>query len=148
MNKIATENRGLSPGIFDKVRNNFVSHNSMQTLGIKITYLGKGIAGMTMRPESKFSTPGGRVHGGLIATLADTVMGAAAITLSGSAYRTVEINLNYLAPAFEEYELIGEASVIHPGNTIAVVAGSIYNNQKQLVAEGRGTFIKDKKYVS
>lgn len=147
MNKMEVVNRGLNQSTFDVIWHSFDISNCYNTLDIKLTYLGKGIAGMTMSPDPKFSTQGGRVHGGLIATMADSVMGAAAITLSGIVYRTVEFNLNYLAPVFEETELIAEGRVIHPGNTVAVVTSSIYNNRGQLLAESRGTFIKDNKTI-
>jgi len=146
MNKIEAENRGLDKDMFDLICNLWDIQTCHQTMGLKITYLGIGVAGMKKSPNSKFSTEGGRVHGGVIATLADTVMGAAASTINGQVYRTVDMNINYFAPAFEENELTAEGCVIHPGNTVAVVEGSLFNNDGKLIAKSRGTFIKDTKH--
>jgi len=146
MNEINIENRGLDQRIFNFICNGYSIQACHLTLGFKITYLDQGKAGMEMRPNTKFTTQGGRLHGGIIATLADTVMGAAVSTISGKVYRTVEINMNYLAAVSDEDEIIAEACVIHPGNTIAVVEGSIFSKERQLVAKSRGTFIRDIKF--
>lgn len=146
MNKIEAENRGLEQDMFDLMCNLWDSQICHQTMGLKITYLGPGIAGMKKIPNIKFSTEGGRVHGGVLATLADTVMGVAAATINGQVYRTVDMNINYFAPAFEANELTAEGLVIHPGNTIAVVEGSLFNNEGKLIAKSRGTFIRDNKH--
>lgn len=146
MKKEAVENRGLDKDVFNAVCEGFTEQNCHQTLDLKLTYLAKGVAGIIMTPEPKYSTQGGRVHGGIIAVLADTVMGAAVSTINAQLYRTVEMNLSYLAPVLEEEELTGEARVIHPGNTIAVVEGSFFNNEGKLVAKTRATFIRDIKH--
>lgn len=145
MNISKVENRGLDNDLFQLIVYSFGDHNCQRAMGINLMYLGKGIAGMQMYPKSIYSTPGSRVHGGIIATLADYIMGAAVTTLNGSIYRTIEMNLNYFKPVFEEKELVGEGRVIYPGNTTAVVEGNIFNHQGILVAKSRGTFIKDTK---
>ncbi len=146
MNKDEIENRGLDEAVFKFIVDRYTEANCHQTLGFQFIYLGRGQAGMKISPQPEYSTPGGRVHGGMIALLADTVMGAAAVSLDGQVYRTVDLNINYMAPAFEQRELRGEALVIHPGNTIRVVESSLFNDQGKLVAKSRGTFIRDLKH--
>lgn len=145
MNKNEAENRGLDEGIFNFILNRYTSANCHQTLGFQFIYLGPGQAGMRIYPQPEYSTPGGRVHGGMIAVLADTVMGAAAVTIDGQVYRTVDLNINYIAPVFEEKELRAEAVVAHPGKTIRVVESSLFDDRGKLVAKSRGTFIRDLK---
>jgi uncharacterized domain 1 len=113
-------------------------------MGIKVTYLGKGIAGLTMTPTPNFSTGGGRIHGGIIATMIDVAMGAAAATL-GRVYRTAELKLNYIAPAFETELLVVEGRIIHPGKTLAVIEATLLNGEGKLLAKGMGTFFGDNK---
>jgi uncharacterized protein (TIGR00369 family) len=84
----------------------------------------------------------------MIAVLADTVMGAAAVTIDGQVFRTVELNINYIAPAYENRELRGEAQVVHPGKTIRVVESSLFDDQGKLVARSKGTFIRDIKFTT
>lgn len=111
------ENRGIDEDIFNKIITVYSRQPCHQTIGLVITYLGKGTAGMKIVPELQFTTEGGRVHGGIIATLADIVMGAA-VTTNGLIYRTAEMKINYLVPVFEEVELIAEAKVVHPGKPL------------------------------
>ncbi len=144
MENIEAENRGLDKDLFDILLSAFERQNCHQTLGFKFTYLGKGTAGIKMVPSPQFSTGAGRVHGGVLAALADTVMGTAAATL-GHVYRTAELKINYLAPVYEETEIIAEGHVIHPGKTLAVVEGDLFNRDGKLIAKSIGTFFRDKK---
>jgi len=147
MNKTEIENKGLDQDFFEFLCNRYAGHHPfMDTLGIKPIYLGKGTACMQMCPAPNLSSDGGRVQGGIIATLADTVMAAAIITATGRFYRTVDLNMNYLAPCYEETDLIAEAHVIHAGKTMALIEGSLFNKEGKLIAKSRGTFIGDNKY--
>jgi acyl-CoA thioesterase len=144
MNKTEAENKGLDKGFFDLLLTLWDTQACHQTMGLKITYLGTGVAGIKKFPNSNFATDGGRVHGGVIATLADTVMGAAAATIGDQRiYRTVEMKLNYLAPIFENVILTAEAHVVHPGKTLAVVEANLFNNEGKLVTRSMGTYFND-----
>jgi uncharacterized protein (TIGR00369 family) len=138
------ENRGIDQDVFDALRNIYDRQHCHQTMEFEIIYLGEGIAGMRMIPNPMFSTEGGRVHGGVIASLADTVMAAAAST-NGLIYRTVEMKLNYFAPVFEETDLTAEGRVVHPGKTLAVVEADLFNSEGDLVVKGIGTYFHDTK---
>lgn len=144
MNHEKCENRGLDQAIFNLVRDAYEGQTCHRTMGLSVAYLGTGIAGIKMIPAPQYSTGGGRVHGGMIATLMDVGMGAAAATL-GHLYRTLEMSLNYLAPAYEEIELTAHGKVIHPGNTVAVVECSLFNEEGKLVAKSKGTYFRDNK---
>jgi uncharacterized protein (TIGR00369 family) len=138
------ENRGINEELFEVICSAWDSQPCHQSMGIKVTYLGKGIAGLTMTPTPNFSTGGGRIHGGIIATMIDVAMGAAAATL-GRVYRTAELKLNYIAPAFETELLVVEGRIIHPGKTLAVIEATLLNGEGKLLAKGMGTFFSDNK---
>lgn len=143
MNQLEIENRGIDQNIFDVILDRYSEMPCYQTMGIKLTYLAQEAAGMKMVPNSILSSLGGRVHGGVIATLADAVMGAAGGTM-GYIYRTAEMKLNYIAPVFDDQELTAEARVIHPGKTIAVIEGTISAQGGKMIAKCLGTFFRDK----
>ncbi len=145
MKKTEPENRGLEPDLFDYILKLYDSQKCHQTMNFKITYLSKWRAGMKKSANPNFSTDGSRAHGGVLATLADTVMSAAAHTINGILYRTLEMNINYLAPAYEDTELIAEAYVIYPGQKIAVVESNLFDQEGTPIAKSRGTYIKDNK---
>lgn len=144
MKQTKAENIGLDQGVFNSICSLYDGQVCHQMMGFRITYLGKGYAGMKMFPNTELSTGGGRVHGGVIATILDAVMGAAAATL-GAMYRTAEMKLNYLAPVFDETELIAEGRVIHPGNNLAVVEGQLLNSEGKLISKSLGTYFRDYK---
>jgi uncharacterized protein (TIGR00369 family) len=148
MNNNEVQNRGLNEDVFDFILKRYTKANCHETLGFQFIYLGPGQASLKIYPQPEYSTPGGRVHGGMIAVLADTVMGAAAVTIDGQVFRTVELNINYIAPAYENRELRGEAQVVHPGKTIRVVESSLFDDQGKLVARSKGTFIRDIKFTT
>jgi uncharacterized domain 1 len=147
MNQLEVENRGIDKNVFDIIRARYNEMPCYQTMGIQLTYLAEEAAGMQMVPNVSLSSSGGRVHGGVIATLADAVMGAAGGTM-GYLYRTAEMKLNYITPAFDNEELIAEARVIHPGKTLAVIEGNLFNKNGKMIAKSLGTFFRDKNYAA
>ncbi|NPV90143.1 MAG: PaaI family thioesterase [Firmicutes bacterium] len=108
-------------------------------LGITIKYLGEGEAGLKITVKPEFLNSQGRLHGGIITTLADTSMGFSAFTL-GLKGVTIEMNINFLAPVQLGTELVAEASVLHVTSNTLVAEAGIYNGDGQLLAKSRGTF--------
>jgi acyl-CoA thioesterase len=133
------ENRGLDDDFFNFLCKACESAPVHRTLDVSLTYLGQGAAGLKMNPGLEFSTIRGRLHGGIIATLADTAMGWAFITL-GRACITIDMYTNYTATCFAENELIAEAKVIHLGRRTGVAEAALFNGQGELAAVSRGTF--------
>jgi len=143
VNRIEVENRGLDEKIFTAICGMQDWSPLFKALGLRFTYLGEGVAGISMYPSPIYSSHPGRVNGGIIAVLADNVMGMAAITL-GNIVRSVEINMNYLAPVFDEKMLTGEGYVISAGRSIIVAEANLSNDQGKLAAKSRGTFIVER----
>ena len=136
---MSIENRGLNNVFFDFLRIRWETAPIHQTLPISLTYLGQGTVGLKMSAGREYTTVRGRLHGGISATLADTAMGWAIITL-GRTCVTVDMYMNYFAPAFEDDELIAESTVIHAGKRTAVAEATLHNNKGDLIAKSRGTF--------
>jgi len=143
MSQMEVENRGIDENIFTAIYNIQEFSPLFKTLGLKFTYLGEGTAGIKMFPDPIYSSHAGRVNGGIIATLADNVMGMAAMTL-GHIARSVEINLNYFAPVFDGKMLLGEGYVVNGGKSLVVAEANLLNNEGKLVAKSRGTYIMEK----
>ncbi len=136
------ENRGLDQEIFELLCDQYHRQPCHQAMGFEVTYLGKGIAGLRMVTDLRYTTKGERVHGGAIASIADTVMSLAASTC-GHIYRTAEMKLNYIAPVYARTELNAEARVVHPGKTLAVVEAEFHNSEGKLIGKSMGTFFRD-----
>ncbi|WP_048826181.1 MULTISPECIES: PaaI family thioesterase [unclassified Hymenobacter] len=97
---------------------------------------------MTVRAEH-LSSPG-TCHGGVLAGLMDSVLGAAALSeafTAGELVSTVEFKMNYLHPVRLHDTLVATAKVDHAGKTLLVATGDIYCATRELVvAKGMGTF--------
>jgi|LSQX01.1.fsa_nt_gb acyl-CoA thioesterase len=140
MEKVAPENRGIDDEFFHTMCARFEEIHAHQTFGISLTYMGPGAVGMKMMVGPEYTTVRERLHGGLIASLLDTAMGQAVVSLRKVGTVTLDMGLNFIAPVFLGDELIAESNVIHIGKSIAVAEASAYDNNGKLVARSRGTF--------
>ncbi|QRG66264.1 PaaI family thioesterase [Brevibacillus choshinensis] len=89
---------------------------------------------------------GGAVHGGILATLIDSVMGSLINrSLPPEEYAvTTELKINYLRPGRGE-TLRAEATFLHRGQTLVVMESSVYDDRNKRIAHGTGTFIVRKR---
>jgi len=79
----------------------------------------------------------------MLAAMMDGVLGVAALSLSASENKlvsTVEFKINYFKPVHLSDNLTGYGRVDHKGKRIIISSGEIYNQNKELVAKGMGTF--------
>jgi len=110
-------------------------------LNMKIEEVKDGYARLTMNIEEKHLQFLGSVHGGAIASLADS---AAAWATVGStdlkgAPLTVEMKINFLL-AVESGQLTAEARSIHKGFRISVCDVEVKDDQGRLVAKSLVTY--------
>ena len=85
----------------------------------------------------------GIMHGGVLATLLDSVMGMAATSLAPAGHQvvTAQLNVNFIRPAWEGEELTASGEVVHAGRQTAVARGEVRNGSGTLVGAGSGTFL-------
>ncbi|RAL25667.1 PaaI family thioesterase [Thermoflavimicrobium daqui] len=88
----------------------------------------------------------GIVHGGIIASLADSTMGSLVNKSipDGSGAVTSELKINYLRPGIGK-ELISRAKLVHKGYTLVVSQCEITNERGQKIAFATSTFYVIKK---
>ena len=112
-----------------------------QHLGISLESAQKGKVVMRLDVRPHHKQLHGVVHGGIVATLADTAAGIAAATVvsPGTAVATVELNINFLE-AIREGRLRAEARVLRTGRHFIVVECDVWNKQEQLAAKALLTF--------
>jgi uncharacterized protein (TIGR00369 family) len=80
-------------------------------------------------------------HGGATYSLADTVGGAAVMSATDSVTPTVDMRIDYLAPATSD--LRAEAEVVRLGGAIAVVRVEVFDEEGTHVATAHGTYKTD-----
>lgn len=85
----------------------------------------------------------GILHGGVTAALLDTAMGMAAGSLAPAGHYvvTIQLNVNFIRPAWKGETLVATGEVRHSGRQTAVAFGELRTTEDALVATGTGTFM-------
>ena len=131
--------------VADSIRTSFAKQNFLLTFGARLTHLGLG----HVEIEAPVSTPSlnqhGFAHAGLAFAIGDTAAGYAAQShlSTGSDVLTIELKVNYLAPAIGE-RLRGIGKVVKPGGRITVVSAEVFaidGNTLTKVALMQGTML-------
>lgn len=119
-------------------------------LGIEVTDVGDGHAEgrLEMRPELSWNEDQIVAHGGVTFTLADTVGGAALVSLVDQPVPTVDMRIDYLEAGTGD--LYAEADVVRQGGDVGVVDVEVYAadateaadaaENDTLVADARGVY--------
>ncbi|CAL9677475.1 hypothetical protein SUDANB1_08152 [Streptomyces sp. enrichment culture] len=101
---------------------------------------GRIVISLDTRPD--FANPLGTVHGGIAATLLDSVMGCAVHTTLpvGAGYTTLELKVNYIRAARTDGQtLTAEGTVIHAGRRTATAEGKVLDEGGKLIAHATTT---------
>ena len=100
-----------------------------------------GVSKLELVVEDIHLRPGGLVHGGVLATLLDTVTGFAAYSVApdGADVLTMQLNMNMTATAKLGDRLVATAKSQHAGRRTAVVTGEIRLPSGKLLATGSAT---------
>lgn len=109
-------------------------------LDIEVTEAADGHATATLDLADYHSSVPGRsiAHGGVAYALADTVGGAAVISLHYTATPTIDMRMDYLAPATTD--LVAEAEVVRDGGNVAVADVTVRDIEETDIATARGTY--------
>ena len=106
-------------------------------LGFEIRSIDKGLVTFALTPGEQHYNPIGMVHGGVAATLLDTVMGCAVHSLlpAGVGYTTLDISVRYQrAVTVDTGTVVATGTVLHSGRRTATAEG-------RLVAEATGKLL-------
>ena len=113
-----------------------------EVLGFDIAEAESGRVVFTYTPVFGHYNPLGTVHGGVAATLLDSVMGCCIHTTlkAGIGYTTVEIKVNYVRAMTDKTGPVRvEGKVISAGSRIATSEGKLYDGADKLLAHGTTT---------
>ncbi len=126
-------------------RANYARQTFMQHIGAELGEIAPGRCTLRLKPRPDLTQQNGFVHGGVIAALADVAGGLAAFSLfeTGADILTVEIKINYLAPAGGD-EIIARGEVVKSGRTLTIVRSEIFavaNGVETICAAGMGTLM-------
>jgi acyl-CoA thioesterase len=119
------------------------ARNFLDRLKIKPVTVEKGSAVFEVTVDESHLRTMGIAHGGLVATMLDSCLGCACWTLAppDNHVVTVQLNINYIRPAWLGETLTARAEVRHAGQMTAVSRGEIRTGEGALVAAASGTFM-------
>ena len=109
-------------------------------LGVEVTEAAEGHAEghVTMREELSWNQGRMMAHGGVTFTLADTVGGAALVSLVDQPVPTIDMRIDYLEAATGD--LHAEADVVREGGDVGVVDVAVTAAEGTPVADVRGVY--------
>jgi uncharacterized protein (TIGR00369 family) len=112
-----------------------------ERLGIELVEIGDGYAIGELELGIEHSSNPNRMiaHGGVAYSLADTIAGAAVVAANETVTPTVDMRIDYLAPATGG-TLRAEAEIVRNGNSVAAVEVTITDDRERTIATARGTY--------
>lgn len=111
-------------------------------VGMVATRVAVGEVEFRCRPDESAYNPIGTVHGGLVCTLLDSVVGCAVHTTldAGIGYTSLEIKVSYLRPVLAgDGELTATGRVTRRGRRASFADGEVRDDQGRLVATASST---------
>lgn len=114
-----------------------------RAMGFRAARVDEGRAVIELDTADHHLNTMGRLHGGVLCTIADTAMGIAhACSLpEGWTSATVEMKINFLRPAAAGMRLQADGRVLRQGKTIAMCECDVTDDRGRLVAKANGTFM-------
>ena len=114
----------------------------MKTLGAKLVRVDAGAVDIELTWRDEFTQQGGVLHAGVIASVADSACGYAALSMmpTGSEVVSIEFKLNLLAPARGE-RFVARGRVVRAGRTITVATAEVFSGDTP-VATMTGTMMR------
>ncbi len=114
----------------------------VEALGMRLDDVSHGKIVFSMTAEEWMCNPAGVVHGGMVATLLDTVLTLCVVTRMprGKLCQTVQLGVNYVRPLFATGErIVAEGVALHVGKTIATSEARAYNGHGKMLAHATTT---------
>lgn len=120
----------INPAYAEAVKKVFLQVPYFQLLNMTMESLEYGAAGFRVPAQHKHLNPYDGVHGGVMASILDATCTWAAYSRMPSemAVITVELKINYLAPAREGQELLSRGAAVKAGRTLGVATGELVEN--------------------
>lgn len=114
------------------------------TMNMTLLEVGDGRVEFECEPDESHYNPIGVVHGGLVCTLLDTVLGCAGHSTldAGFGYTSIDISVDYLRPiTAASGPLRAVGTVTKPGRRVIFATGEVTDASGALVATARSSLL-------
>ena len=122
-----------------------VLHNNAfaKMIGMRLTEMSAGEATIEIEMRDELRQPHGLLHGGVTATLIDTAMAFAVITVldKDEVASTVDLTVHYLRP-HTEGAFSATAKIVRIGKRLIFVSSEVFNAQGKAIATAISTYTK------
>ena len=111
-------------------------------LGVQLGSVEEGRVMMRLQPAEFHYNPIGSVHGGVLATLLDSVMGCAVQSMlpQGRGYTTLEFKVSFVRGVrLGTGEIAAEGKIVHVGRQTALAEGTVRDRRNRVVATATTT---------
>ncbi|MCW5774582.1 MAG: PaaI family thioesterase [Rhodospirillaceae bacterium] len=117
----------LNPDYAARVRDSFARQPFMEHLGARMTAVAPGFVEIEVAARRELTQQHGFVHGGVLASIADSAAGYAAFSLmpAEATVLTVEYKLNIVRPGRGE-AMVARGRVVKPGRSLFVVQADVF----------------------
>jgi uncharacterized protein (TIGR00369 family) len=134
-----------NPAFEATVRDSFARQAMMSTIGARLVRVAAGEVHIALDHSPALTQQNGFLHAGVIATIADTACGYAALTLvpTGSDVLSVEFKINLISPA-RAATFVARGRVLRSGRTLSACIADVYgvsDRDELLVATMLSTII-------
>jgi uncharacterized protein (TIGR00369 family) len=131
----------LSPALIRSLKKEIARIPFPALLGSKIERLRPGFAQIFLKHRKNLTQGYGYIHGGVLASLADTAAAFATRTLIGRDDKlvTLEMKINYLAPVQSDMKALGK--VIHKGRRTVIIEVEVKDKKGTLCAKVLTTYV-------
>ncbi|NSW83882.1 MAG: PaaI family thioesterase [Syntrophothermus sp.] len=137
---IEPKNMGIDELLFHHIVEANEQTPYYRLVGIKTRALAPGSAELVVEIDERHTNPLGRVHGGLIASLADAAMGNAIRSL-GVRGVTIDCTISFLSAPPAGALLVGKGRVVKAGRNVIFAEASVYAGE-DVVACAQGSFFR------
>jgi uncharacterized protein (TIGR00369 family) len=133
----------LTPEQLNRLRAGITHIPYAHLLGINFEEATRGAATLSMSARPELERFGGIMHGGALASLADTASAFAVLSTLEPEEQTVtvDLTLHYLRP-ITEGKLTARARVVRAGRRVATVSVEIFDESGRLVVTALTTYLK------
>ncbi|MGE7778989.1 PaaI family thioesterase [Peribacillus sp. NPDC097264] len=123
----------------EDIRNQFESSPFFAYIGFEVIQFEEGNVRLKLNIEKHMLNINGTLHGGIHATMLDTILGIVIRSLTKARVVTTSLTVHYLG-SLSSGEIYAEAKILQEGYKTAFAEGEIKDSAGNLIAKGTGVF--------
>lgn len=131
-------NNGVEKWLFDFITESIGSTSFYKLLGVELVELGVGEATLKVKTSEEHTNPLGKIHGGLLMSIADAAMGNAIRSL-GYKSVSVDVSTSFMSSATVGDEILAKGTILKAGRNLIFAEAAVISNDKPIV-QCKGTF--------